>query len=81
MPWQDFVFTTGQIIFIISLLPSILSKDKPALTTSVMTAVVLYVFAIVDITLNLFLTAFTVGVTAVGWSILAYQKYQLERSK
>lgn len=79
MQWQDLIFTIGQLIFIVSLLPSILSKDKPAFATSIITATVLYIFALVDITLSLYLTSIAVAATGVGWSILAYQKYTTDR--
>lgn len=79
MHWQDLVITVGQIIFVLSLLPSILSKNKPALLTSSITALILYIFTFVYITLSLYFAAISVAATAVGWSVLAYQKYRLEK--
>ena len=81
MQWQDLVFTIGQIIFIISLIPSIISKDKPALATSVITAIVLFVFAYVDFSLSLYFASVAVAATGVGWTVLAYQKYIIDRRK
>lgn len=79
MQWQDLVISIGQLIFVISLLPPILSKDKPALLTSLITSVVLYLFALVYITLSLYFAAIAVAMTAIGWSVLTYQKYRLEK--
>lgn len=81
MSWQDIVLSIGQVIFIISLLPSILSKDKPAFVTSLVTAIVLFIFALIDLTISLYATSLTVAATAVGWTILAYQKYMIDRKK
>lgn len=80
MVWQDVVLTAGSIIFIIALVPSVLSKDKPALTTSLMTGSVLAVFAIVYATLSLWLATVTVASTSLTWFILAYQKYAMNKS-
>ena len=79
MQWQEIVLTTGQLIFVFSLLPSILSKNKPALSTSFITSVILYIFALIYLSLAFYLTAFAVTTTAIGWSVLAYQKYKIDR--
>lgn len=81
MHWQDIALSVGQIIFVISLLPSILSKDKPALATSTMTAIILYIFALIDLTIPLYVTSVTVTATALGWTILAFQKYNIDRRR
>lgn len=81
MSWQDIALSVGQVIFVIFLFPSILSKDKPALATSLITALVLYAFALIDLTISLYVTSITVAATAAGWSILAYQKDMIDRRK
>ncbi|MDO8583168.1 MAG: hypothetical protein Q7R51_01420 [bacterium] len=75
MLWQDWVLTLGSSIFIIALLPSVLSKNKPALSTSLMTGAVLIVFAIVYLTLFLWISAVTTFLTGGLWFVLAIQKY------
>jgi len=80
MVWQDFVLTSGSIAFIIALAPSVLSKDKPALTTSLLTGTVLAIYAFVYVTLSLWLTTITVAITSLTWFILAYQKYRMNKS-
>jgi len=74
--WQDFVLTIGSIIFIIALIPSVLSKDKPALFTSIITSSVLIVMAIVYFSLSLYFTAVTTFITGILWGVLAFQKIQ-----
>ena len=81
MVWQDWILTTGSILFIIALAPSVFSKDKPALTTSLLTGTVLAVFAFVYATLSLWLAALTVAITSLTWFILAYQKYAMKDNK
>ena len=72
---QDIILTAGSIVFILALVPSIRSKDKPALLTSSMTAFVLYVFACTYISLGLWLTASVTALTAAMWTALAVQKW------
>jgi len=80
MVWQDWILTVGQILFIFALAPSVLSKDKPALTTSLLTGTVLAIYAIVYVTLSLWLTTITVAITSLTWFILAYQKHTMNKS-
>ncbi len=79
MHWQEYVFFIGQMVFNISLIPSILSKDKPALTTSLITATVIFIYVFIYGSLSLWLTGISVGSTGVLWAILAYQKYKLSK--
>jgi hypothetical protein len=76
MLWQDYVFTIGGIIFILALIPSITGKDKPALTSSLSTGIVLVIYAVTYITLSLWYSALTISLTALCWFILAFQKYR-----
>ena len=72
--WQDYVFMVGGLGFSIFLLPSILSKDKPARFTSFFTMIVLITFAVTYLTLSLNLAAVSTGLTAFLWFILFRQK-------
>lgn len=72
--WQDAVFTLGSVLFTLALIPSVRSADKPAVKTSLLTASVLYVFAVVYVTLGLYFTAFTTAATATLWAVLLVQK-------
>lgn len=56
------------------------SKDKPALTTSLLTGTVLAIYAIVYATLSLWLATVTVASTSLTWFILAYQKFTMNKS-
>ena len=75
MHWQDYVIAVGSIIFIIALMPTVLSKEKPHLSTSLMTGTVLMVFAITYLTLRLWFAAITTALTSLQWFVLAVQKY------
>lgn len=81
MFWQDYVITFGTILFIVALIPSVLSKDKPALSTSILTGSVLGTFVIVYFSLGLTFAAFTNAMTSFLWFVLAFQKYQVEYTK
>lgn len=79
MFWQDYIFTAGSIIFIIALLPSVFSKDKPALSTSLMTGTVLAIFAFNYTTLSLWFSATSTALTSATWFFLAVQKYSADK--
>ncbi len=76
MFWQDIVIAVGQWLFVLALLPSIFSKDKPALLTSVMTGMILSAFSIAYWTIGLEISSFSTAVVSIEWFILAYQKYK-----
>jgi hypothetical protein len=73
MQWQDVAITAGTIVLLIALLPSVLSKNKPAVSTSLMTGTVLVVFTVVYISLGLWFSAITTGITSILWYVLAMQ--------
>lgn len=82
MHWQETVLAVGQIIFIVALLPSIFSKDKPEIWTCVMTGLVALSISITYLTLNIPFAAISAFFNFVAWSILAVQKlHQLKQVK
>ncbi|HLC87573.1 MAG TPA: hypothetical protein VJG66_00770 [Patescibacteria group bacterium] len=81
MIWQDIVLGGAQIFFAISLLPSVFSKDKPALATSIMTSLTLYVICYVNFTLNLYGASAGLFIVATLWGILAIQKHIIDKRK
>ena len=80
MPWQDWIFSFGSGVFIFALFPSVLSKDKPALSTSIPTGGVLFCFALTYVTLELWLSAVVTFINALIWWIIAFQKYKVKKS-
>jgi hypothetical protein len=79
MHWQDPVLTAAQAVFIVALFPSILSKDKPALATSLMNGAVTAGIALVYISLFLWFAAITAAINSMLWLVLAAQKYGMDR--
>ena len=79
MVWQDFVFFIGQWIFIIALIPTLRAKEKPQISTSLVTAVTLAVFAVTYFTLGLWLSATASASIAGAWFILAVQKHKIDK--
>jgi hypothetical protein len=77
MSWQEIVLAIGQIVFIIALLPSIFSKDKPDIWTSILTGTVALSISITYTTLSLKAAAISAFFNFVAWSILAIQKFRL----
>jgi len=74
MIWQDLVISIGQFGFAIAMIPSITSKQKPALFSSLFTAIGLTVFGVCFLTLELWLSVIGVWSAALMWWILVIQK-------
>lgn len=81
MHWQQTVLALGQIIFIIALLPSVFTKDKPEIWTSIITGTVALSIAITYITMSLPVAAISAFFNFVFWSILAYQKFNQSKKR
>ena len=79
MTWQDIVFSVGSWIFIIALIPSLISKDKPPVSSSLLTGSVLLIYALTYTTLHFWLTVASTGLLAIAWLMLAIQKFLANR--
>lgn len=73
MKWQDKVFSVGEIVFLTGLIPSLLSDHKPAASTSLATAFMLYCFLFVHASYGLWVTFALTAVTATIWLALGIQ--------
>ena len=73
MHWQDLIFTVGNIIFALALIPTILGKNKPALSTSLTTTIVLYIFSLAYLSLSLWFSTIASFISGSLWLILALQ--------
>ena len=74
MIWQDWLISVGTWVILLALLPSIFSKDKPALKTSLLTGTVLAFFAFAYATLNLWTSTISTALISIAWFVLAVQK-------
>ena len=82
MHWQQTVLALGQVVFIIALLPSVFSSDKPEIWTSIITGTVALSIAITYTTMSLDVAAVSAFFNFVFWSVLAFQKFrQMKRGK
>jgi uncharacterized membrane protein len=78
MHWQDWALACASFVFIIALVPTVLSADrKPAISTSVLNAAVSASVALVYLTLSLWFAAITTAANAVLWVTIALQTYAL----
>lgn len=66
----------GQVVFILALLPSVFSSDKPEIWTSIITGSVALSIAITYITMAIPVAAVSAFFNFVFWSVLAVQKYR-----
>lgn len=73
MKWQDKVFSVGEIVFLTGLIPSLLTDQKPAATTSLATAFMLYAFLFVHASYGLWVTFILTFITATIWLALGIQ--------
>jgi hypothetical protein len=71
--WQDWVFSFGEIVFLLSLLPSIFGTDKPAALTSITTGLMLCGFLFVHASFKLWMAFCLTCITATLWFVLAAQ--------
>ena len=76
MHWQETILAIGQVVFIIALLPSVFSSDKPEIWTSLITGSVALSIAITYATMKLPIAAISAFFNFVFWSILAIQKHR-----
>lgn len=76
MIWQDWVLGATTIIFSISLLPSILGKEKPAISTSLTTGLTLILVVFTQATLSLWFAATASATASFLWLTLAVQKFR-----
>jgi len=74
MIWQDTVLMVGGFIFSIALIPSVRSKNKPAVSTSLLTGGVLTAYIICYATMGFWLACSSGLLTAVMWFVLAIQR-------
>lgn len=81
MKWQDIVIAICQLSFLPAMLPTLLGKDKPAFSTSLLNAVIVGIIVGCMLTLGLWFSAATGLITATIWAILAIQKYRINRAK
>lgn len=72
--WQDLVLAICVLAFNIALVPSVIGKDKPRISTSLMTFVFLLPQAYVFLTLSLWYSFIMSATNAILWFILAIQK-------
>ena len=79
MAWQDLIIAAGQWVFLLALLPSIFGKDKPALSTSILTSTVLAVLAFTYATLSLWVSTISGILVSSAWLVLAVQKYRINK--
>ena len=76
--WQDYVFAVGNLIFAAGMIPSLMTKDKPSKITSLVTAVVLYIFAFTSLSLGQRYNFVVTVLCATLWSVLFVQKWREE---
>ena len=76
MHWQDIVISLGQWLMTAALIPSLLGKDKPALSSSLMTGTLIAIFGYTYFTLGLYSATVSSSVCALAWFVLAVQKWR-----
>jgi hypothetical protein len=76
--WQDIVIFIVSLGFILALIPSVKSENKPDILTSFFTGLGLAILSITYLTLSLPLSSLISAMTASVWIYLAYQKYKLD---
>ncbi len=73
--WQDIVLSISVLAFNVALLPSVIGRHKPRITTSLLTALFLIPEVIVFFSLSLWYSFAMALINASLWSTLATQRY------
>ncbi len=81
MLWQDAVLAVGLVILNAALVPTVFSKAKPPLFTSLTTGTILIIFSVSMLTLHLWFTAVMQAGNALLWLTLAAQRASLDKNK
>lgn len=80
--WQDTLLGAANWVLLVSLLPSIVSKEeKPALASSLITGTCLLAIAFSYYALGLMQAALPASLVALQWFILGYQRYRINRGR
>ena len=78
--WQDYVIMGVQVVFAISLLPTILhSTQKPTMATCVISAGCVITLAFVFASLGLWFAVATSCLNMTLWVVLAFQRHRLNK--
>jgi len=82
MVWQDWVLSFATMMLGMSLIPTIRSDDKPALSTSILTTVFVFVIGTTMVTMELWLSAAMNYLIVLGWGTITLQKLrQIRRAR
>lgn len=80
MVWQDWVMSGAQCLFSLILLPTVLDEEqKPPFSTSILTAVVMFVLVGTYATLGLFLSPMVAFIVGLEWALIALQRYKINQ--
>jgi hypothetical protein len=74
MAWQDIVITVGTLVFVVALIPALVSKDKPPVITSLISGITIIIYAVTFSTLGLWFSFAINMLSGSLWLILALQK-------
>jgi hypothetical protein len=77
--WQDWVLAASGLILGASLIPTIRGDDKPALSTGILTTIVITVVSVTMATMGLWLATATNVLIVFGWATITLQKYRQVR--
>ena len=82
MHWQDWALATASLIFITALVPTVVAREsKPAISTSILNALVSGSIAAVYLTLSLWFASATTAINGFLWLVIAVQTRALKRRK
>lgn len=79
--WQDIVLSISVLAFNIALIPSLVGKQKPRMTTSLITAVFLIPQVIVFFSLSLWYSFAMALINSLLWFTLLAQAYSKSKGK
>ncbi len=69
-PWQDIVFFTGGLVFLVSLIPLLFRHTNIPWYAAMSTSAMLYVFVLVQVSYRNWLTVCETTLTATCWLLI-----------
>lgn len=79
MVWQDIGIMIVQWAALVALLPTLWSKDKPPILTSIFTGTLLVALGFIFSTLHFWSSMISSLAVGIIWLVIGFQKYRIDK--
>lgn len=71
-PWQDWLFSIGEVVFLLTLIPLWIANTDVPLFTGLGTGLMLYAFMVAHVSYQNWITVFLSFITATLWVLIGF---------